>query len=88
LVKETIVSTPFDINSTTGLSDQEAAVRLQREGYNELPSTKQRSIFAIAFDVVRATMFLLLVACGSVYLVLGDMQKRSCFWDLFSLLSA
>jgi len=74
-VKETIVSTPFDINSITGLSEQEAAARLQREGYNELPSTKQRSIFAIAFDVVREPMFLLLVACGAVYLVLGDVQE-------------
>ena len=69
------MSTPFDINSITGLSEQEAASRLQREGYNELPSTKQRSIFAIAFDVVREPMFLLLVACGAVYLVLGDMQE-------------
>ncbi len=69
------MSTPFDINSITGLSEQEAASRLRREGYNELPSTKQRSIFAIAFDVVREPMFLLLVACGIVYLVLGDMQE-------------
>ncbi len=69
------MSTPFDINSITGLSEQEAAARLRREGYNELPSTKQRSIFAIAFDVVREPMFLLLVACGIVYLFLGDMQE-------------
>jgi len=69
------VSDPFDINSITGLSEQEAAARLRKEGYNELPSTKQRSIFAIAFDVVREPMFLLLVACGTVYLVLGDVQE-------------
>jgi Ca2+-transporting ATPase len=75
LVKETIVSGLFDINSITGLSGQEAVSRLRREGYNELPSTKQRSIFAIAIDVVREPMFLLLVACGGVYLVLGDMQE-------------
>ena len=67
--------TPFDISSLTGLSEQEAAARLRRDGYNELPSAKQRSIFAIAFDVVREPMFLLLVACGTIYLFLGDVQE-------------
>ena len=66
---------PFDINTITGLSEQEAAARLKREGFNELPSSKQRSIFAIAFDVVREPMFLLLVACGAIYLVLGDLRE-------------
>ncbi len=67
--------TPFDINSLTGLSEQEAATRLTREGFNELPSSKKRSIFAIAFDVVREPMFLLLVACGTIYLFLGDVRE-------------
>ena len=65
----------LDINSITGLSEQEAAARLEREGYNELPSAKERSIVAIAFEVVREPMFLLLVSCGVIYLVLGDMQE-------------
>ncbi len=67
--------TLFDINAITGLSEQEAAERLRREGFNELPSSKQRSIFAIAFDVVREPMFLLLVACGTIYLILGDVRE-------------
>ncbi|MGC1455381.1 MAG: cation-translocating P-type ATPase [Nitrospirota bacterium] len=66
---------PFDINTISGLSEQEAADRLRREGFNELPSSKQRSIFAIAFDVVREPMFLLLVACGTIYLILGDLRE-------------
>jgi Ca2+-transporting ATPase len=57
------------------LSESEAQTRLKEEGYNELPSTKKRSIFAIAWDVIREPMFLLLVACGSVYLILGDKQE-------------
>jgi P-type Ca2+ transporter type 2C len=69
------VLTSSDINSITGLSEQEASERLKREGYNELPSAKQRSIFAIAFDVMREPMFVLLVACGIIYLILGDMQE-------------
>jgi Ca2+-transporting ATPase len=67
--------TPFDITAINGLSEQEAAARLAREGFNELPSSKQRSIVAIAFDVVREPMFLLLVVCGSIYLILGDMRE-------------
>ncbi len=55
-----------------GLSEVEAAVRLARDGQNELPSTKPRSLFAIAAKVVLEPMFLLLIACGAIYLLLGD----------------
>jgi Ca2+-transporting ATPase len=65
----------FDINSIAGLSEDEAAARLKEEGYNELPTSRRRSIFAIAFEVVRQPMFLLLVACGAIYLVLGDRRE-------------
>ncbi len=58
-----------------GLSEAEAEERLKKEGYNELPSTKARSIFAIALEVVREPMFLLLVAGGLIYLLLGDIQE-------------
>ncbi len=59
----------------SGLSEAEAAERLVSEGYNELPSSGQRGIFSLAFGVIREPMFLLLVACGAVYLVLGDVQE-------------
>ncbi|MBI3592978.1 MAG: HAD-IC family P-type ATPase, partial [Nitrospirae bacterium] len=65
----------FDINSISGLSETEAAQRLKREGCNELPSTKQRSVLAIAFEVVREPMFLLLAACGAIYFLLGDIRE-------------
>src|SRR5574337_887433 len=65
-----------DISPLTGLSEAEAAVRLKGEGRNELPSSKPRSIFSIACDVVREPMFLLLVACGAIYLVLGAQIGR------------
>ena len=58
-----------------GLSEREAAERLVREGPNELPSSKPRSPFAIAFEVVHEPMFLLLVGCGVVYLILGDAEE-------------
>ena len=58
-----------------GLTDDQVAERLEVEGYNELPSSKKRSVFAIAFDVVREPMFLLLATCGMIYLLLGDLQE-------------
>jgi len=68
------VSDTFDIHALTGLSEAEAARRLADEGYNELPASKQRSIFAIALEVVREPMFLLLVACGTLYLFTGEVS--------------
>jgi Ca2+-transporting ATPase len=65
----------FDINIAKGLSEAEAAERLKDVGYNELPSAKPRSVFAIAFEVAKEPMFLLLVAGGLVYLLLGDLQE-------------
>src|SRR5512146_175436 len=59
----------------SGLSEAEVAGRLQQHGYNELPSSKGRSILATAWDVVREPMFLLLLACGTIYLILGDVQE-------------
>lgn len=58
-----------------GLTEAEAAHRLKTDGYNELPSSKQRSILAIAWDVVREPMLLLLFGCGAVYLLLGDWHE-------------
>ncbi len=55
-----------------GLSRAEALEKLKLEGYNELPSSKKRNFLAIAFEVVKEPMFLLLVACGCIYLFLGE----------------
>ena len=65
----------FGTTTQRGLSEDEAASRLGAEGYNELPSTRRRSILAIAWEVVREPMFLLLSACGTIYLILGDVQE-------------
>ena len=55
-----------------GLSEDEAARRLAREGFNELPSAQARNLWRIAVDVLREPMLLLLVGTGGVYLLLGD----------------
>lgn len=58
-----------------GLSEAEAAQRLLSEGANELPSEKKRTIWRIAFDVVREPMFLMLLGGGGIYLLLGDIEE-------------
>ncbi len=58
-----------------GLSEAEAARRLVSEGYNELPSSGKMGVFALAFGIFREPMFLLLVACGALYLLLGDTEE-------------
>src|ERR1700674_2208067 len=68
------MSTPDLSRSTAqlGLSIEEAAARLASDGHNELPTAKPRSLFSIVRNVVLEPMFLLLIACGAIYLILGD----------------
>jgi Ca2+-transporting ATPase len=58
-----------------GLTGKEAMARLARDGYNELPSAKPRRLWAIAWEVVREPMFLLLIVASAIYLVLGDIRE-------------
>lgn len=57
-----------------GLSSAVAKVRLKQDGMNELPAYGERSLWGIAWEVVREPMFLLLVAAGVIYLLLGDVS--------------
>jgi Ca2+-transporting ATPase len=65
----------FDENNIQGLSEEEVIERLARDGYNELPSTKRRTLLHIFLDVVREPMFILLIVCGLLYLFLGDVEE-------------
>ena len=65
------------MNTATGpgLSAVEARERLARDGPNELPATARRGAWGLLRDVVLEPMFLLLVACGAIYLALGDRHE-------------
>ena len=65
---------PMD-EPVNGLSETEVASRRAVDGFNELPSVKNRKVFAIALEIVREPMFLLLAACGAIYFLLGDAQE-------------
>ncbi|MGE5509470.1 MAG: cation-translocating P-type ATPase [Chitinophagales bacterium] len=69
------MSTGMAPKPTIGLAGAEAARRLLTEGYNELPSAKRKGLAALALEVVSEPMFLLLVACGLIYLLLGDLHE-------------
>jgi len=58
-----------------GISSIEAKQKQEKNGFNELKSTKSRNVFKIAFDVVKEPMFLLLISCGLLYMILGDYQE-------------
>lgn len=64
-----------DLAGMDGLSEEEAARRLREEGPNLIPSAERRTTFRIVLDILREPMFLLLLAAGAVYLVLGDLQE-------------
>ncbi|MDE1977780.1 MAG: cation-translocating P-type ATPase [Betaproteobacteria bacterium] len=55
-----------------GLSTVEAAARLTRDGPNLLPGATPKSAWAIVLGVLREPMFLMLLAAGGIYLLLGD----------------
>ena len=69
------MNSSFKTENYQGLTLNEVAEKLKKEGYNELPSSKPKNVLQIAFGVLKEPMFLLLVACGALYLLLGDIQE-------------
>ncbi len=61
-----------DTTNLLGLSSAEAAERLRKHGYNELPRPDRRDIFRIVLDAIREPMFALLLCGGAIYLFLGE----------------
>ncbi|WP_243359981.1 cation-translocating P-type ATPase [Fundidesulfovibrio terrae] len=62
----------FDISAYPGLTGEEARKRLRGEGPNEIPSPDKRCLASIVLEVLREPMFLLLMASGTIYLLLGE----------------
>jgi len=60
---------------SSGLSTAEATRLLRRDGPNELPGATNRGRLELIKKTVSEPMFLLLIACGAIYLMLGDRQE-------------
>lgn len=61
-----------NVETPNGLTESEVASRLRDEGFNEIPSPSARGIVRSLFEVLREPMFVLLLACGGVYWMLGE----------------
>src|ERR1035437_7631364 len=64
-----------NLNVSDGLSAAQVAQRLREEGPNALPGGQYRTWLDIVRETAREPMFLLLLAAGSLYLVLGSLQE-------------
>lgn len=70
-------TTEIHINALTGLSITEATRKIGLESYNELPSSKPWTGLATISEVWREPMFLLLIVCGAIYIVWGDLRDAA-----------
>jgi Ca2+-transporting ATPase len=61
------------LSTFSGLDEDTARQRLIADGANELPVGKSRGIASIALEVAREPMFMLLVAGGSLYVLMGKL---------------
>lgn len=59
-------------SDTQGLTQEKADELLLKHGFNELPAGGGSTFWKIMLDVVREPMFMLLIACGLLYILLGD----------------
>ena len=71
----TMIDNSIRTEKIQGLTEEQVKQKIATEGFNELPSSKPKSLIHIAVGVFQEPMFLLLVACGALYLFLGDVQE-------------
>lgn len=60
-----------------GLTQADAARQLMADGPNALPGSEPKSLLRITADVVMEPMFLMLLAAGTVYLLIGDAAEAT-----------
>lgn len=64
-----------ELNELTGLTAAQAAQHQREDGPNTLPGDQRRTLKSIARETLRDPMFMLLLAAGSLYLLLGDLHE-------------
>lgn len=63
-----------EILGLKGLSASQVLQKQKAFGFNELPQSAKRNFFKIVFDVLKEPMLILLLACGFVYLLVGNLE--------------
>jgi P-type Ca2+ transporter type 2C len=64
-----------EVPAERGLTAHEATTRLAHCGRNELPAQARRTLGRIVLGAVVEPMFLMIVAAGLLYLLLGDLGE-------------
>jgi P-type Ca2+ transporter type 2C len=65
----------FSGHHFTGLTEEQVKVKQLEHGFNELPKPKSGGFLKQVVGLFKEPMFLLLIVCGSLYLILGDIQE-------------
>jgi Ca2+-transporting ATPase len=71
-----------ELTASEGLTSAQAAQRLREDGPNALPGDQRRTLRAIIRETLKEPMFMLLLAAGSLYLVLGDLHEGLILFGL------
>ncbi|MDD2822904.1 MAG: cation-translocating P-type ATPase [Candidatus Daviesbacteria bacterium] len=58
-----------------GLTEAEAAKKLEIEGFNSLPQDKKKGFFSILISTLKEPMFILLIISVALYFFLGDFKE-------------
>jgi Ca2+-transporting ATPase len=69
------MSQDFDFSNLKGLSSFEVSNLQKEEGFNELPKSEKKNFFQVFLHVIQEPMFLLLIACATLYFILGDKEE-------------
>jgi Ca2+-transporting ATPase len=76
------------VNAASGLSDREAAQRLQRHGRNQLRTRAARHVLAILADQFRSAVILLLAAAAVVAMAFGEAIESMAILAVIALNTA
>ena len=82
------VASGESVGAPSGLSSTEASERLRRFGKNELSSKEGQSFWRTLRSVLTEPMLILLLACGTLYLVLGDRGEAGLLFTFVLLVIA
>jgi len=65
----------FSGHNFTGLTEEQVKEKQLKNGYNELPKEKSGGFIKQVVGIFKEPMFMLLIICGTLYMILGDIQE-------------
>jgi len=65
----------FSGHNFTGLTEEQVKEKRRSVGFNELPKTKSDGFLKQVVGIFKEPMFMLLIICGTLYMILGDMEE-------------